>query len=71
MYAIVPTMLVVSQIDTFFPGLKDTLHLKGLSIEAQDRYSVRTAVKQKGEQTINCDGKTSGIRNVALRHHLY
>ena len=65
MYAIVPTMLVLSQIDTFFPGLKATLNLKDLSVEAQDRYSRRTAVNQTGEQTINHDGKTSGIRNVA------
>ena len=28
---------VLSQIDTLYPGLKDTLSLKGLSIQAQDR----------------------------------
>ena len=56
---------VLSQIDTLYPALKDTLILKGLSIQAQDRYPLRTAVDQRGEQTINRDGKTSGsIRNV-------
>ena len=28
----------LSQIDTLYPGLKDTLSLKGLSIQAQDHY---------------------------------
>ena len=42
---------VLSQIETLHPDLKDTLSLKGLSIQAQDRYR---------------DGKTSGgVRNVA------
>ena len=41
--------------------------LKVLSIQAQDRYFLRTAVHQSGKQTVNCDGKTSdGIRNVAF-----
>ena len=57
---------VLSQTDTLYPGLKDTLSLKGLSIQAQGRYPLRTTVDQRGEQTINRDGKTSGgIRNVA------
>ena len=29
---------VLSQIETLHPDLKDTLSLKGLSIQAQDRY---------------------------------
>ena len=57
---------VLLQIYTLYPGLKDTLSLKGLSIQAQHRYSLWTAVNQWGEQTINRGGKTSGgIRNVA------
>ena len=57
---------MLSQVNTLYPGLKDTLSSNDLSIEAQDRYPLRTAVAQSGEQTINRDGKTSGgIRNVA------
>ena len=57
---------VLSQIETLHPDLKDTLSLKGLSIQAQDRYLLWTALEQRGEQTVNRDGKTSGgVRNVA------
>ena len=64
MYAFVPTMLVLSQFNTFFPKLKDTLRLKGLSIQAQHCYPLRTAVDERGEQTVNRDEKISGIRNI-------
>ena len=33
---------------------------KCLSVQAQDRYSVRTAKDQRGEQTLNRDAKTTG-----------
>ena len=33
---------------------------KGLSVQAQSRYSLRTSIDQHGEQTINRDVKTSG-----------
>ena len=57
---------VLSQIDTLYPGLKDTLSLKGWSIQAQDCNPLRIAADQRWEQTINRDGTTSGgIRNVA------
>ena len=57
---------VLSQIGTSYPGLKDTLSLKGLSVQAQDCYPLRAAVNQRRKQTMNRDGKTSGgIRNVA------
>ena len=57
---------VLSQTDTLYSRLEDTLSLKGLSIQAQDRYPLQTAVDERGKQTINRDGKTSGgIRNVA------
>ena len=36
------------------------LEKPGLSVQAQDRYPVRTALDQRGEQTINRDAKTSG-----------
>ena len=32
----------------------------GLSVQAQDRYPHRTSIVQRGEQTINRDGETSG-----------
>ena len=66
MHAIVPTMLRYYRKSTLYPGLKHTLSLRVLSIQAQERYPLRTAVDQRGEQTNNRDGKSSGgIRNVA------
>ena len=57
---------ILSKIDTLYPGLKETLNLNGLSVQAQDHHPLRTAIDQRGEQTINRDGKTcGGIRNVA------
>ena len=44
---------VLSQIDPLYPGLKDTLSLKALSIKAQYHYPLQTAVDQRGEQAIN------------------
>ena len=46
--------------DTRFPDLKEILKSKGLSIQAQGKYPLRTAVDQRGEQTINRDAKTAG-----------
>ena len=40
--------------------LRQTLSQSGLSVQAQERYAVRTAIDQRGEQTINRDAKTSG-----------
>ena len=31
-----------------------------MSVQAQERYAVRTAIDQRGEQTINRDARTSG-----------
>ena len=57
---------ILSQIDVLYPGLEETLKLNSLSVQAQDHHPLRTAIDQRGEQTINRDGKTSGgIRNVA------
>ena len=37
-----------------------------LSVQSQDRYNVRTAVDQRGEQTLNRDAKTTGgIKGIA------
>ena len=43
-----------------YPVLKDMLKCKGLSVQAQEKYSLRTSIDQRGEQTINRDPKTSG-----------
>ena len=51
---------ILTNIDTMYSGLKPILQSTGLSVQAQDRYRLRTAVDQRGEQTINCDAKTSG-----------
>ena len=50
----------LKSIDTTFPGLKEVLKHKGFSVQAQEKYPVRTAVDQRGEQTINKQAKTAG-----------
>ena len=48
------------------PGFKNTVRNKGLSVQAQNRYPLRAAINQKGEQTLNKDAKSySGIKNFA------
>ena len=47
-------------IDQLYPGLKQLLNKQGVSIQSQDRYPLRTAIDQRGEQTINRDAKTAG-----------
>ena len=51
---------ILDNIDELHPGLKELLSKEGLSIQAQDRYPLRTAVDQRGEQTLNRDAKTAG-----------
>ena len=48
------------KIDELFPGCKDLLKHYGISVQGQERYPLRTAVDQRGEQTLNRDAKTSG-----------
>ena len=45
---------------TTHPGCKELLSHKGLSVQAQERYACRTAINQRGEQTINKDAKVAG-----------
>ena len=52
---------VLKQIESKYPGLKEFLLPCGLSVQAQETHPVRTAVDQRGEQTINRDAKTSGM----------
>ena len=51
---------LMKNIDQQYPGLKQFLEPKGLSVQSQDRYPLKTAIDQRGEQTINRDGKTAG-----------
>ena len=50
----------LKNMETLYPGLKDMLKKAGLSVQAQERYPMRTALDQRGEQTINRDAKTAG-----------
>ena len=45
-------------IDHLYPGLKQILKNNCVSIQAKDRYVIRTAIEQWGEQTK--DAKTTG-----------
>ena len=47
-------------IEKVYPGLKELLCYKGLSMQAQNRNMLHTAIDQRGEQTINRDAKTTG-----------
>ena len=53
-----------------YPGLQNLLENVGLSEQAQDRYPIRTAIHQSGEQTINKDAKTlGGVKAFRLTAH--
>ena len=51
---------VLKNLDQLYPELKEMLSKCGLSVQAQEKYPHRTAVDQRGEQTINRDAKTAG-----------
>ena len=50
----------LNSIENIYPGMKSLFRKKGISVQGQDRYPIRTAIDQRGEQTINRDAKTSG-----------
>ena len=50
----------LQNIENIYPELKSILMSTGLSVQAQDRYPLKTSIDQRGEQTINHDAKTSG-----------
>ena len=52
---------ILKQIESKYPGLKELLLPCGLSVQAQETHPVRTAIDQRGKQTINRDAKTSGM----------
>ena len=41
------------------PGCKELISGKGLSVQAQDHYPLRTPIDQRGEQTLNREAKTN------------
>ena len=42
------------------PGCKELISGKGLSVQAQDHYPLRTPIDQREEQTLNREAKTTG-----------
>ena len=57
---------IVHNIDLLYLGLLEILIKKGMSVQAQDKYPLRTSIDQRGEQTLNKDAKSgSGIKNFA------
>ena len=50
----------LQSIEILYPGLKGLLQKNGMSVQAQERYALRTSVNQRGEQTINSEAKTMG-----------
>ena len=58
----------LENLDRSHPGCKEIIQSKGLSVQAQDKYPLRTPIDQHGEQTLNKDAKsTGGIKK--LRKH--
>ena len=49
----------LTHIKTLNPGMKELLMAKGMSVQVQTVHPVRTAIDQRGEQTINKDPKTT------------
>ena len=49
---------MLEPIELQYPGCKELLLSAGLSVQAQDHYSNRTAIDQRKEQSINRDVKT-------------
>ena len=59
-------MSLLQNIENIYRGLKTLLETKGLSVQSQNRYPLRTAIDQRGEQILNKDAKFySGIKNFA------
>ena len=47
-------------LDRTHPGCKELIEIKGVSVQAQDQYPLRTAFDQRGEQTLNREAKSVG-----------
>ena len=58
---------MLNNIDRIYAGLRDIIASKGLSVQAQNTYPLRTAIDQRGEQSLNKSAKTSGgVKHFAL-----
>ena len=53
-------LCLMANMDELFPGNKEVLKNHGISVQGQDRYPLRTAIDQRGEQTLNRDAKMAG-----------
>ena len=63
-------LAVLQNMDGLYPGLKTLLKDKGLSVQAQERYPLHTAIDQRGEQTLNKDAKSvTGIEIFASNEY--
>ena len=51
---------ILERIEELYPGLRNLLETKGMSVQAQGKVPLRVAVDQRGEQTLNRDAKTTG-----------
>ena len=49
---------VLQNIESIYLGLKTLLKTKWLSVQAKNCYPLRTAIDQRGEQTLNKDAKS-------------
>ena len=47
-------------LDRTHPGCKELIEIKGVSVQAQGQYPLRTAFDQRGEQTLNREEKSVG-----------
>ena len=43
---------MLENMEVLYPGLKDLLSEKGMSVQAQERFPLRVPVDQRGEQTV-------------------
>ena len=63
---------MLESIELQYPGCKELLLSAGLSVQTQDHYPNRTAIDQRGEQSINRDAKTAvGNQEILLFRKLH
>ena len=51
---------MLKNLDQSHPGLRTLLLKKGLTAQAQEKDLCKTAIDQRGEQSINQDAQTTG-----------
>ena len=51
-------------LDRTHPGCKELIEIKGVSVQAQDQYPLRTAFDQQGEQTLNKGNLQAGLADL-------